>query len=108
MTPLFWSNALALLVGTVAGGAFLVRYMIKVPDWRREENRVHVVAFSGIVWVFYALYLVRYAMDPANAPGVDLTVFNLVRGVLFWVLTGIVVWRWRIFEQRRRLPRGVR
>jgi len=99
VTPLFWSNALALVVGTVAGGAFLARYVIKVPKWYREEHRAHVVAFSGVVWVFYALYAARYLSDPAHAPGVDPTGFNVVRGVLFWVLTGVVVWRCVIFER---------
>jgi hypothetical protein len=102
MSALFWSNATALAVGTLAGAIFLVRYMLKVPGWYREEHRAHVVAFSGIVWVFYALYAVRYLMDPANAPGVDLTPFNLIRGGLFWILTGIVVWRWLIFERGLR------
>ena len=108
MTALFWINAGALAVGTLAGGAFLYRYMTQVKGWLADETMTHVVAFSGIVFLFYLLYAVRYVQAPSRAPGVDLTPFNIIRAVAFVALTLVVLWRWMIFERSVRRIRRIR
>jgi hypothetical protein len=99
-----FNNAL-LWLGWGAGLLFLGAYLIDTPSWWREEHRAHVVAFSGVVWLFYSLFLVRPWLPPAA--------YALVRLVLFAVLTAVVVWRLAIFwrglrrRARERVPGAV-
>lgn len=105
MTVQLWINVVALIAGTVAGGVWLVLYLAKVSGWWREEHRAHVVAFSGIVWIFYALYTYRTLTSPLNSPGAAPSTFNSIRTGLFVLLTVVIVWRLFIFLRGLRRKR---
>jgi hypothetical protein len=91
-------NTIALIVGWLGSAAFLFPYMLLVKGWRRDAHRVHVVCFSGDVFAFFTLYLLRPLIDPG--------VFQWIRTVLLWVLALLAVWRAAIFLTG--LVRGVR
>lgn len=101
-------NTVALIVGWLGSAAFLFPYMCLVKGWRHDADRVHVVAFSGDVFAFFTLYLLRPLIDPA--------VFQWIRTLLLWVLALLAVWRAAIFlsdlirgvRRRRRARRDVR
>jgi hypothetical protein len=80
---------LALVVGWLGSAAFLFPYMLLVTGWWKEPHRVHVVAFSGDVFLFFTLYLLRPIIDPA--------VFQYIRLVLLWILALLAAWRAVIF-----------
>lgn len=83
------SAKIALIVGWLGSAAFLFPYMVLVPKWWKETHRVHVVAFSGDVFLFFTLYLLR----PIIPPGI----FQYIRLVLLWILALLAVWRAAIF-----------
>jgi len=82
-------NTVALFVGWLGSLAFLVPYLIFVKNWRRDAHRLHVVCFSGDVFAFFTLYLLRPLVDPG--------IFQWIRSVLLWVLALLAVWRAAIF-----------
>lgn len=94
-------GSLALLVLLVASLAFVVPYVITVPDWFREEHRAHVVAFSIVILQFAILYVLRALIAP--------NVFQVIRLITLWELAAVVVWRamifWRGMLRRRRKAR---
>lgn len=96
------SATIALVVGWIGSAAFLFPYMWLVPQWWKETHRVHVVAFSGDVFLFFTLYLLRPLIDPG--------VFQYIRLVLLWVLALLAAWRAVIFlaglAKKRRNLRG--
>lgn len=92
-----WAT-IALIVGWLGSAAFLFPYMLLVRGWTRDPHRVHVVAFSGDVFAFFTLYLLRPIVDPA--------IFQWIRFTLLWLLALLAVWRAAIFLTG--LVRGVR
>jgi hypothetical protein len=102
-----WAT-IALVVGWLGSAAFLFPYVLLVKGWRRDPHRVHVVAFSGDVFGFFTLYLLRPLIDP--------DVFQWIRFALLWLLALLAVWRAAIFlgglirgvKRRRSTPLDVR
>ncbi|HEY8998301.1 MAG TPA: hypothetical protein VIM60_10395 [Edaphobacter sp.] len=96
------SGTIALVVGWIGSAAFLFPYTRLVPQWWKETHRVHVVAFSGDVFLFFTLYLLRPIIDPG--------VFQYIRLVLLWILALLAAWRAFIFlvgwarDRRKRRP----
>lgn len=80
---------LALVVGWLGSAAFLFPYMLLVTGWWKEPHRVHVVAFSSDVFLFFTLYLLRPLIYPA--------VFQHIRLALLWILALLAAWRALIF-----------
>ena len=97
---LVYNNVLALGFGTVAGIWFVTLYSVRTPWWR-EEHRAHLGIFSIIMTLFYVLYAVRTFSQPLNAPGSSITTFNVIRGLLFDLLTAAVVWRLALLLRAR-------
>lgn len=83
------SGTIAVVVAWLGSAAFVFPYMFLVPEWWKETHRVHLVAFSGDLFLFFTLYLLRPIVDP--------DVFQYIRLVLLWILALIVVWRAAIF-----------
>jgi NhaP-type Na+/H+ or K+/H+ antiporter len=83
------SATIALVVGWIGSAAFLFPYMKLVPLWWKEPHRVHVVAFSSDVFLFFTLYLLRPLIEPH--------IFQYIRLVLLWVLALLAAWRAVIF-----------
>jgi hypothetical protein len=102
-----WATV-GLVVGWLGSAAFLFPYVFLVKGWRHDAHRVHVVAFSGDVFGFFTLYLLRPLIEPH--------VFQWIRFVLLWVLALLAVWRAVIFlgglirgvRRRRGTPLDVR
>lgn len=96
------SATLAMVVGWIGSAAFLFPYMKMVPQWWKEPHRVHVVAFSGDVFLFFTLYLLRPIIDPG--------LFQYIRLTLLWILALLAAWRAFIFLggliKDRRKKRG--
>ena len=96
---------IALVVGWIGSAAFLFPYIFLVPGWWKEPHRVHVVAFSGDIFLFFTLYLLRPIIDP--------DVFQYIRLVLLWILALLPVWRAAIFlsglfrGHRKQKPRDL-
>lgn len=84
-----FSNMIAVFLGWLGSAAFVFPYMFLVPKWWKETHRVHVVAFSGDLFLFFTLYLLRSLIDP--------DVFQYIRSVLLWILALLAVWRAAIF-----------
>jgi hypothetical protein len=82
-------GTIGLVVGWLGSAAFVFPYMFLIPKWWKETHRVHVVAFSGDVFLFFTLYLLRPLIDP--------DVFQYIRLVLLWILALLAVWRAAIF-----------
>lgn len=83
------SNTVAVVLAWIGCAAFVFPYMFLVPQWWKETHRVHVVAFSGDLFLFFTLYLLRSIIDP--------DVFEYIRSVLLWILALVVLWRAAIF-----------
>jgi uncharacterized membrane protein YbhN (UPF0104 family) len=105
MNWLGWLNLAELIIGTAAGGAFMVLYTVRYRWWRDEFGK-HLMSFSAIAWLFYAFYLVVTLARPETAPGNSTSPTALVRFVLFSVLTVVIVWRLVIFLDFRRYVRA--
>lgn len=106
MNWLLINNLVSLGVGTIAGVWFVVLYTWRTAWWR-EEHRAHLATFSIIVTLFYLLYSARTFADPLGSPGSSSTVFNVIRALLFDVLTVLVVWRLvLLLRSSRRNPGG--
>jgi len=92
---------IALVVGWIGSAAFLFPYMKLVPKWWKEPHRVHVVAFSSDVFLFFTLYLLRPIIEPH--------IFQYIRLALLWVLALLAAWRAVIFLagliKAKRTPR---
>jgi len=97
---LVYNNLLSLGIGTIAGVWFVILYSKRTPWWR-EEHRAHLAIFSIIVTVFYVLYSARTFSQPLDAPGSSITVFNVIRGVVFDALTAAIVWRLALLLRAR-------
>jgi len=80
---------IGLVVGWLGSAAFVFPYMFLIDRWWKETHRVHVVAFSGDVFLFFTLYLLRPIIEPH--------VFQHIRLVLLWILALLAVWRAAIF-----------
>lgn len=93
-------GTIALVVGWLGGALFLFPYMTWVKRWWHEEHRVHVVAFSLDVWLFFTLYLLRPLINPS--------VFQYIRLTLLWVLALLAAWRAFIFLRGLRRTRHQR
>jgi hypothetical protein len=91
------AGMIALYLGLAGCLAFLVPYLLKVKGWWRETHRAHVVAFSGVVFGFFLLYVLRALVDP--------DVFQWIRLALLWALALVCVWRAVIFNAGIRRER---
>jgi hypothetical protein len=100
------SATIALVVGWLGSAAFLFPYVALIPKWWKETHRVHVVAFSADVFLFFTFYLLRPLIDPV--------VFQYIRLVLLWILALLAAWRAAIFlagvikDRRKQRPSAVR
>jgi len=99
-------NLVWLILGTIFGWAFIIRYHLNYP-WRLNNTGRHIMSWSMIATMFYTLYLVRTIADFDSAPGSAPTVFNLVRFALFTAFTYVIVQRYfklhgNIIEDRIR------
>lgn len=83
------AGTIAVAVGWLGCAAFVFPYMLLIPEWWKEPHRVHVVAFSGDLFLFFTLYLLRPIIDP--------DIFQYIRLVLLWILALLAVWRAAIF-----------
>lgn len=83
------SATIAVVVAWLGSAAFVFPYMFLIPEWWKETHRVHVVAFSGDLFLFFTLYLLRPIIEP--------NLFQYIRLVLLWILALIAVWRAAIF-----------
>jgi hypothetical protein len=101
MNWLLINNLISLGVGTIAGLWFVGLYTWRTAWWQ-EEHRAHLATFSIIVTLFYLLYSARTFADPSGSPGSSLTGFNVVRALLFDILTALVVWRLVLLLRSRR------
>lgn len=90
-------NTVALVVGWLGSAAFLGPYMIFVKGWRRDAHRLHVVCFSGVVFAFFTLYLLRPLIDSGAHTVGSAGLFQWVRTILLWVLALLADWRAAIF-----------
>lgn len=83
------AGTIGLVIGWLGSAAFVFPYMFLIPQWWKETHRVHVVAFSGDVFLFFTLYLLRPIFEP--------NLFQYIRLVLLWILALLAVWRAAIF-----------
>lgn len=83
------AGTIGLVIGWLGSAAFVFPYMALIPKWWKETHRVHVVAFSGDVFLFFTLYLMRPIIEP--------NLFQYIRLVLLWILALLAVWRAVIF-----------
>lgn len=87
-TWLYLAYLAELCIGSVAG-AWFFGYALWF-RWWRDELTAHLMAFSGIVELFYVYYLYRTLASPTMPPG---AAQGWTRFALFTVLTAVVVWR---------------
>ena len=100
MNWLLINNLISLGVGTIAGIWFVILYSWRTAWWR-EEHRTHLATFSIIVTMFYLLYSARTFANPLGSPGSADTGFNVIRALLFDVLTAAMVWRLALLLRSR-------
>jgi len=82
-----------LVTGSLAGWAFVIRYMVTYRWWTTELGR-HLITFSACVAAFESYYLLILIWP--GLPG-----RTAIRTCLFVLLTVAVVWRWWMFERIR-------
>jgi hypothetical protein len=101
VNALGWINLLELIIGTVAGGGFLIMYTVRFRWWGNTFGQ-HLFAFSGVAWLFYVFYLYITAKAiadgvPGTAPGNSGSASAIGRLVLFSLITAVIVWRFALF-----------
>lgn len=98
-------NLILLVIGAVAGWGFIIAYTLRY-NWWTTDLGAHLISFSGVATLFYTLYLVRTLQDADSAPGTTQSAFNLIRLLLFALLTVVMVWRFVLMVRLPRRPTG--
>lgn len=94
---MLWVNNAMLIIGFIAGLAFVILYGARYLGARHWLG-VHLVSFSAVVTAFYGLFIARPWLSPNT--------YMYVRFILFVLLTVVVVWRLAVLVKFREVEHG--